>query len=133
MLLISKLLNVKVFRFLLVGGSATVLQFGLLLIFVEGNLLEKNLAAVISYLLSSIYNYFISYTFTFASTSKHSKTLPKFMFVSLSSLLINSGLFWFFSTYLQIYYLVAQIISTLLVLIWNFYMHNYWSFKKNEL
>jgi len=133
MRVITECLNFKIFRFLLVGGSATLIQFTLLFLFIEQLNSDKIFAAVAAYSLSTVYNYGMSYVCVFVSTSKHSSAFPKFLLIAVLGLIFNTIIFWVFSEYLKTNYLIAQSIATCCVLSWNFVMHNFWSFNDNRI
>lgn len=122
-------------KFLGIGGIATLLQFLILAALVELELapalfgLEPAVvASALSYFLSAIFNYLANYYFTFASSSSHSKTLPKFALtvalgLSLSTLLF-AGFFHLFG-----YYLLAQLLATGITVCLNFLIHKLWIYK----
>ncbi len=55
----------EIFRFALVGGIATVLQYGFYVVFVEAVHVKAVPSSMISYALSFIVNFFLSSYFTF--------------------------------------------------------------------
>lgn len=125
-------LNSKVAKFLLVGGTATLIQFIMLCILIEYVTNEKVVSAVLAYSLSTIYNYIMSYTYTFSASNNHSTALPKFLFIALLGLVFNTMIFTLFSEVIGIHYLIAQFIATCCVLVWNFVMNNCWSFNDKK-
>lgn len=123
---------VKFIKFLAVGGLATAIQYGILILLVETYLALPVVASSIGYLVSSIANYLLNYYFTFSSSASHSLAIIKFVGVVLIGLLINSFLVFVMTEIISIYYIIAQIVATLAVLIWNFFAHKYWTYKSHE-
>lgn len=119
----------RFFRFLLAGACATAVQYVLLILFVELFALPVVLAATISYTLSALVNYTINYRFTYHSTQSHHQTLPRFMLVAGCGLALNALLVTILHHWLAWHYLWAQIVSTVLVLLWNFLANTFWSFQ----
>lgn len=115
-------------RFVIVGGSATLLQYLLLVLFVELHLLTPVLASPLAFGLSAIANYLLNYHFTFASRAAHTSTLPKFIAVASLGLIINSVSFAIFLSLVP-HYLAAQIIATVLTLGVNFLLHKFWIYR----
>lgn len=115
-------------RFVMVGGSATLLQFVLLFIFVEYGHLNKVLASAFSFALSAIYNYLMNYYFTFASEKSHVETASKFVLVAALGLAINSSTFALL-IYLGLHYLIAQVGATAVTLVVNFLLHKIWIYR----
>lgn len=122
----------KFIKFLGVGGLATAIQYGILILLVETNLALPVVASSIGYLVSSIANYLLNYYFTFSSSASHSLAIVKFLVVALIGLLINSLLIYVMTEMISIYYIIAQIVATLAVLIWNFFAHKYWTYKSHK-
>lgn len=55
----------EIFRFCLVGGTATVIQYGLYVVFVDAVGVKAVPSTLISYSISFVFNYFLSTYFTF--------------------------------------------------------------------
>lgn len=132
---------VKLIKFAIIGGAATLLQFLLLGLFVESGWMPPTAASAASYTCSAILNYLANYHLTFASTHKHSQTLPKFVVTVAIGLALNTTLFSVFLYLLKNYlfsapnllqaaYLIAQVFATLLTLIVNFIMHKFWIYRR---
>jgi putative flippase GtrA len=125
-----KSITIKTFiKFIVVGGISTFLQYVLLIFFVEMSGLKPVSASLVSYFVSSVFNYFANYYITFQSGAKHSKSLSKFALIVCIGLILSGCLMYIFSELLNIYYLAAQTITTLIVLIWNFLSQKIWVFK----
>ena len=115
-------------RFVLVGGSATLLQFVLLFIFVEFGHFNKIFASALSFAISAVFNYLMNYYFTFASEKSHIETAPKFIAVAALGLLINSTVFALLLVVMP-HYLFAQFGATLITLLVNFLLHKMWIYR----
>ena len=132
---------IKLIKFLMIGGAATLLQFFLLAVFVELHWLSATPASATSYAVSAIFNYLANYYFTFASTHNHSQTFPKFAVTAAIGVALNTALFKIALVSLQNYllvnsnlldsaYLFAQLFATLLTLIVNFLLHKFWIYRR---
>lgn len=116
-------------KFLGVGGTATLLQYAVLILMVEFEFAEPVVASTFGYALSSICNYLLNYYFTFGSNAHHHLAALKFTVVAITGLCINSGLVYLLTEVLDLHYLFAQVLSTATVLLWNFFIHNHWTYK----
>lgn len=123
--------TVELIKFLIVGGSATALHYGLLFLFVQFAGLTPVVATSIAYSISSIYNYLLNYYATFKSDASHQTAVIKFAGVAGSGLLINAGIIYAL-TNLGIHYLIAQLLATLVILVWNYVIHKYWTYKSHK-
>ena len=81
-------------------------------------------------IIGAILNYFINYQFTFKSTRPHLHLAHKFFAVALLGVLINaifmSACIYFFA----MHYLLAQFISTGLVVLGGFLINLTWTFRE---
>ena len=115
-------------RFLLVGGFCTGLQYLLLVALVEGPGLSATMASTIGYAASSAVNYYLSYSFTFNSASRHRRSLPRFVLVGLVGLLLNGAVTFVGTSIFGVHYLLAQAAATVVTLLWNFLANLRWTF-----
>ena len=74
-----------------------------------------------------IVNYFLNYILTFRSQQSHWQAFPKFATIASIGFALNFGLMTVLTPYF--YYLYAQLITTALVLVWNFLGNSLWTFK----
>lgn len=117
-------------RFAGVGVIGTGAHYLVLISLVQ--LLGTNavLASNFGALVGALVNYILNYHFTFQSSKRHREALSKFLVVAAVALVLN-GLFMFWLNWLLgLYYLLAQIITTLLVLLWTFFANLHWSFRE---
>jgi putative flippase GtrA len=132
---------VKLIKFVVIGGAATLLQFLLLGAFVELGGLTPTIASASAYCCAAVFSYLANYYFTFASTSSHSQTLPKFVVTVAVGMTVSTTLFAIFHHFLinillintnllHTAYLIAQLFATLLTLIVNFLMHKFWIYRR---
>jgi putative flippase GtrA len=122
-------LGAKFLKFASVGGVATGFQYVLMILFIEGFHVVPLHASVLSYFVSSVFNYWANYHFTFSSSLSHKKTFPKFALVAGSGLILNAMVFHAAYTTLDGLYLLAQVVATICVLLWNFAVNHFWSFS----
>ncbi len=125
--------------FLGIGGLSTLIQFLLLILFVEAGLMPEVSASVAGYVLSSIFNYWANYHYTFKSRSNHKETLPKYVAAVAIGLSSNTALFaaflFVFDHYLPLpwveHYLVAQFLATGITVVLNFCFHKFWIYRNH--
>lgn len=115
-------------RFLLVGALCTGLQYLMLVALVEGLGLSAPIASTIGYAASSAVNYFLSYSFTFASAERHRRSLPRFVLIGVVGLLMNGAVTFVGINIYGVHYLLAQVAATIVTLAWNFLANLRWTF-----
>lgn len=117
-----KYLLEQLFKFGVVGALAFVIDFGLLALLTETFGINYLLSATISFCVSVVFNYLASMRFVFVHKDGMSRKREFAIFVTLSvaGLLINNACMWLCVELLEIHYLVAKVIATAIVTVWNF-------------
>ncbi|MBR1864659.1 MAG: GtrA family protein [Ruminococcus sp.] len=137
---------VQFIRYVFVGGGATVVQWGLLLVFKELVGLDANLANVIGFIGGLIANYVISTIWVFDTSKVKNKAadFTAFALIGVVGLGINQGMIWLFDKYLaekQIfgslipadkYYMIGQVLATGIAFFWNFFARKILLYSKKE-
>ncbi|WP_051687424.1 GtrA family protein [Microbulbifer sp. HZ11] len=116
--------------FLLVGGLATGVQYLLLILLVEVVGMFAVMASVIAYGASAVINYLLNFYITFEGQAGHRQALPRFAGVVMVGLGVNTVSF----TLLLILfpYLLAQVGATLVTLVCNFVLHQFWVYRERK-
>lgn len=125
---LERLLPSKLLRFVTVGGTATGVQYVLLIFLVEVVQCPKVAASASAYLLAALVNYLLNYYLTFRSKQQHWVTLPKFVLVVALGVTINTSVFSALVGHLP--YLIAQVVATVATLISNFLLHKHWIYRE---
>ena len=115
-------------KFVIVGVLATATQYAVLVLMVRILGADPVIGSSCGYVISALLNYYLNYRLTFRSAQSHARALPRFALIAAIGLLINSSIVWLLSERASLPYLVAQIIATAIVLIWNFGANKKWTF-----
>ena len=124
-----KILFTQLLKFGVVGVMATIIDFFFLFLFTDVFGMYYLLSAAISFVLSTLFNYVASMRFVFNSKfskDEKSKELILFVILSVSGLLLNQFLLWFFVEKIALYYMAAKIVATFFVMMWNFVSRKVW-------
>lgn len=115
-------LFIQIFKFILVGGTAFIIDFIFLYLFKEIFHLSIIISNTLSFIISLIYNYIASVKWVFEVNKNKDKrkNMITFIVFSIIGLLLNDVIMWFSTNKLSIYYLFAKIIATVIVMIFNF-------------
>jgi len=112
-----------------VGIIAAVVHYGLLYLLVEAFFYDPVSAALAGYVAGGVVSYVLNRLFTYEAQRGHLEAAWRFLVVAV----VGFGLTWllmgFFHTRLGWHYLLAQIATTGIVLVWSFLAHKYWSFR----
>ncbi len=115
-------LLIQIFKFGIVGVIATVIDFGFLYIFKEFAHINTIIANTLSFCISVIYNYIASVKWVFNVNKEKNpkKNFILFIVFSVIGLILNDAIMWVCTDKLNIHYLIAKVIATALVMIFNF-------------
>ena len=118
----TRKLLIQIFKFTVVGGIATVIDFVFLYIFREFCHFPVLVSNTLSFCISVIYNYIASVKWVFdVNKDKNAKKqFIIFIIFSVLGLLLNNLIMWITVECLSIYYLLAKIIATAIVMVFNF-------------
>ena len=125
---VMKILNIdeklatQIFKFAIVGGVATVIDFVSIFIFKEFVGLHVLVANTLAFTIATIYNYIasISWVFDVKKEKKSKKSFVLFVIFSLIGLGINNSIIWLFDSFFAIYYMISKVIATCFVMVFNF-------------
>jgi putative flippase GtrA len=96
---------------------------------VQGLHLSPVTGSGLGFVLSAGVNYWLNRRFTFRSDAPHAGVAFRFAVIVIAGLLINLALMHVLSGTLAWPYLLAQVLTTGVVLVWNFSGNAFWTFR----
>jgi len=117
-----KQLFFQLIRFSMVGITCFLVDYFLMIFLTEATRCNYFAASAISFIVSTIINYILSMRFVFKGKEDVSRTreLLLFVFLSLVGLGLNQMIMWVTVETLSIYYMIAKILSAVIVSAYNF-------------
>ncbi len=117
-------------KYAFVGCLGTAIDLGSLYVFVDRLHIPMLVSAALSFLLAVINNFTLNKLWTFGNKSRNiRKQFIKFLIVSTIGLMLTEICMAFFVYALKIWYMASKLITSGLVLTWNFLANRYWTFK----
>lgn len=115
-------LFVQIFKFVIVGGIATIIDWFVYYILYNFLHVPPLIANILSFSVSVIYNYNASVRWVFDVNKDKSKKkmFIEFMIFSILGLLLSELLLWIFIDLLTINAMISKIIATAIVMVFNF-------------
>ena len=113
---------IQFFRYLFVGGFSAFIDIGSLFIMTSVLHINYLISAALAFIFGTITNYIISTMWIFKSKGNRKKELFLFIAIGITGLLWNELIIWSLVSKIGLFYLTAKLISTALVLFWNFGM-----------
>jgi len=117
-------------KYCTVGVLGTGIHLVVVILLVEFAGLHPVYANFFGFLTAVSNNFLLNKSWTFRDRSRNYRKLwIKFFLVSCIGLLITLGLTWIFVEELKIHYIVSMLLTSLIVLTWNFFANKYWTFN----
>ena len=118
----SKNIYEQIFKFGIVGGIATIIDWIVYYILYNFCNLDPLLANIFSFAVSVVYNYIASVKWVFNIDKNKSKNRMffEFMLFSIIGLLLTEALLFLFINKMAINEMISKIIATAIVMVFNF-------------
>jgi len=118
-----------VLRFVFVGGTTSLLFFGLTFVLVEVLYLYPTLASMIASVVAICYNYTLHYHWTFGSGAPHGTVLVRYLAMCVGTFALNATVMQVGLATLPVHYMVVQLLSAVVMLVWNLSISSVWVFR----
>jgi putative flippase GtrA len=119
----------KISKYLIARAVGVAVYMGTLILFVEIFKLNPVISTVIANILTSVYLYFTSYIWVFKYKGSHAYSLPRFIFIEILTLFMNTGVMYLTVEILGLDYLYGVVIGVILIPLTNFLLNFLWAFK----
>lgn len=113
----------KIVRYFFVGGISAVIDIGLFTIFAGYLKFPWVIVSVITFIIATLANYFLSIRFVFKSGSKHKKhhEILGVFIVSTLTLLLNQMFLYLFIEKMNIHLVISKCLTTGMLFLWNYF------------
>jgi putative flippase GtrA len=116
-------------RFAGVGALAAVAHYGTLIALVESGALDPVTATLCGFIAGAAISYGLNRRVTFRSDRPHRAALPRFLVIAGVGFVLTGALMALLNGRAGLPYLVAQVATTGLVLLWTFSANRWWTFR----
>lgn len=116
-------------RFAVVSGFGTAAHYSLLVALVEFGGVDPVPATVAGSLVGALVNYTLSRKHVFKSDRSHVEALPRFLAIAGVGMSLNALCMAGLTHWLHVPYLLAQIVTTLSLLLWHYGANAVWTFR----
>ena len=115
-------LMIQIFKFIVVGGIATVIDWIIYFVLYHFIKIEPTIANIISFAVSVVYNYWASckYVFKVNKEKSRARQFVEFIVFAVIGLLINEVIIWGLHNQLEWNAMLVKIIATAIVMVFNF-------------
>lgn len=125
-------LRIQFLLFAGVGVIGTAVHYSVLVALVQLARADAVMSSTLGFVVGACVNYILNYIFTFNSSERHLDALPKFFTVALLGMVANAAIMAGLVYQAGVHYLPAQIVATVVVLVWNFAGSKIWVFREKR-
>lgn len=111
---------IEFIRFCIVGTTTFVIDYGLLIYLTEILKIDYFISSGISFSVAVIINYILCILFVFTQYKNGYKQFSLFVLSSIVGLFLNQFCMWFFVELCYWHYLLAKVLATVVVTLWNY-------------
>jgi len=127
--MIASLLIVKLLKFVLVGFSGMLIDYGITWLLKEKVKLNQYIANSAGFILAASSNYIWNRLWTFTSQSEQiTREYFSFILISVVGLAINNLVIFLLNGKLKLNFYLAKLIAIVVVTVWNFSMNFLFTF-----
>lgn len=119
----------RVFRYLLTGGTAFAIDFGLLALFKSVLGIPAWLAAALAFIISTVFAFLGQKYFTYASQAPTGKALLRYLILLGANTIFTALVVQAFDSWFQLY-LVGKIVATAITTLWNYPIMGHWVYHQ---
>ena len=112
----------QLFRFGIVGAICFLIDYSILYICTDIFKIYYLISSIISFSISTIFNYILSIKFVFniKEDRNKNKDFINFIVFSVIGLILNQIIMWIGVDVINIYYMITKVISTCIVICFNY-------------
>ncbi len=121
------------FRYLFVGGIATIVDWGVLFLLTDFAHIYHLVSAIIAFIAGLITNFFLSKLLVFKANEARVNAVMEFVnyaVIGVIGLGITELIMFLFTNCWAVHYMISKIIATIIVLVWNYFARKILVYKK---
>lgn len=125
----------KVFKYIVSGGSAAIVDIFFLYVFTDIVGLWYVLSAILAFIIAFFVSFLLQKYWTFGDKSNHNihRQGLLYLFISLLNLCLNTALVYFFTDIVTLHYLLSQFITGIILAFSSYFIYKRFVFNKYEI
>ncbi|CAN5375722.1 hypothetical protein BH09PSE6_BH09PSE6_28250 [soil metagenome] len=116
-------------QYALVGGVGTGAHYFTMIALVEGAGFDPLKGSIAGSFVGAIVNYLLNRRFVFTTQRAHHEALPRFLLIAGIAVALNALLMQGWLAYTTLPYLLAQLLTTALLLVFTYAGNAIWTFR----
>ncbi|HMH69937.1 MAG TPA: GtrA family protein [Candidatus Saccharimonadales bacterium] len=123
-----KRLNTKFIRFIISGGSAAIVEYGLFLL-LSALYAPILVANTVSFLAGLVVSFTLNKVWVFSSKGALKRQFISYLLLALVNIVIGNALIWLFVEYWGVHAFVAKLLVMIVIALWNYLFFSKLIFK----
>ena len=115
-------------RYVAVGLAAAVGHYATLIGLVETEAAGPVVGSLAGFVVGGVISYVLNRRFTFDSDRSHAGAVPRFALIAGAAFLLTGFLMHALTDWAGIHCMLAQLVTTGIVLIWTIFANRFWTF-----
>jgi putative flippase GtrA len=111
------------------GGIATASHYAVTIAAVEGLAVAPLAASMLGFAVGATVKYWLNYSIAFRSRTSHTRAVSRFVVALAMMFAMNAALFALLQRGLGLHYLLAQALTTILLIPPGYVIHRQWVFR----
>lgn len=111
------------------GGVATASHYAVTIAAVEGLSVAPLAASMLGFATGAAVKYWLNYSVAFRSRSSHARAMSRFVVALAMLFALNAAIFALLQRHLGLHYMIAQAITTILLIPPGYVIHRQWVFR----
>jgi putative flippase GtrA len=111
------------------GGIATASHYGVTIASVELLGIAPILATMLGFAVGSVIKYWLNYSVAFQSRARHGRAVARYVIALLALLALNTLVFALLQRGTGMHYVIAQALTTILLIPPGYVIHRLWVFR----
>jgi len=125
MKIITSVFNHHIMRYLFSGGTAAMVNLGLLYLLTDIMGLYYLLSGILAFSCGVIVSFIMqkSWTFQDRSTEETYKKFVLYVVIAIINLAVNTSLLFLFTDIFNLYYMISQFLASGIVAVWSYFIY----------
>ena len=120
----------ELFRYGVSGSIAVAVWLAVLVIMVEVFKINETIASQIGFICATPINYTLQKVYVFKSSAERGSRFMLYCAITVTTLGINTMLFWLILNYTDLHYTLVQIVTTIIIVFLNYYANRTFTFAE---
>lgn len=117
--------------FTVVGALGTLVHYAILFLLINFNQ-PVMMSTITGSIGGAVVNFILNHRVTFLSKQPYHQTAPRFFLLVFLILLMNAGIMYVLTMHFYINYLLAQLLTTAIILCFNYASNALWTFNHSS-